>query len=69
MDWTAVGAIAETVGAVAVVLTLAYLAKQVSHSTQTTRRAAASGTVLRCKNGIGASSTIQTPFRFIGKVS
>ena len=40
MDWIAVGAIAEIVGAIAVVLTLAYLALQVNHATQTARRAA-----------------------------
>ena len=41
MDWIAVGAIAEIVGAIALVLTLAYLALQVNHSTQAARRAAA----------------------------
>ncbi len=40
MDWIAVGAMAEIVGAIAVVLTLAYLALQVNHATQTARRAA-----------------------------
>jgi len=40
MDWIAVGAIAEIVGAIAVVLTLAYLALQVNHATQAARRAA-----------------------------
>jgi len=41
MDWIAVSAIAEIVGAIAVVLTLAYLATQVNHGTQAARRAAA----------------------------
>ena len=40
MDWIAVGAISEIVGAVALVLTLAYLALQVNHATQAARRAA-----------------------------
>ena len=40
MDWIAVGAIAEILGALALVLTLAYLAIQVTHSTQSARRAA-----------------------------
>ena len=40
MDWIAVGAVAEIVGAIAVVLTLAYLALQVNHATQAARRAA-----------------------------
>ena len=40
MDWIAVGAMAEIVGAIAVVLTLAYLALQVNHATQAARRAA-----------------------------
>ena len=45
MDWIAVGAIAEIVGAIAVVLTLAYLALQVNHGTQAARRAAAAEAV------------------------
>ena len=45
MDWIAVSAIAEIVGAIAVVLTLAYLATQVNHGTQAARRAAAAEAV------------------------
>ena len=45
MDWIAVGAIAEIVGAIAVVLTLAYLALQVNHATQAARRAAVADAV------------------------
>ena len=45
MDWIAVSAIAEIVGAIAVVLTLAYLATQVNHNTQAARRAAAAEAV------------------------
>ena len=40
MDWIAVGALAELVGAVAVVLTLLYLAEQVRNNTRMARRAA-----------------------------
>ena len=39
MDWIAVGAIAELVGAVAVVITLIYLADQVRNNTRMARRA------------------------------
>ena len=39
MDWIAVGAIAEIVGAIAVVLTLIYLAYQVRNNTGMARRA------------------------------
>ena len=39
MDWIAVGALAELVGAVAVVLTLVYLAEQVRNNTRMARRA------------------------------
>ena len=40
MDWIAVGALAELVGAVAVVLTLVYLAEQVRNNTRMARSAA-----------------------------
>ena len=36
MDWTAVGAVGELIGALAVVVTLAYLAVQVRHSKEAT---------------------------------
>ena len=39
MDWIAVGAISEIVGAIALVLTLAYLALQVNHGTRAALRA------------------------------
>ena len=37
MDWNAVGALGEGLGAVAVVFTLAYLAKQVRQSNRTAK--------------------------------
>lgn len=40
MNWEAVGAIGEVAGAIAVVVTLVYLALQIRHSTQATRIAA-----------------------------
>ena len=40
MDWIAVGALAELVGAVAVVVTLLYLAEQARNNTRMARRAA-----------------------------
>ena len=40
MDWEAIGAIGEVGGAIAVVVTLVYLARQIHHSTQATRIAA-----------------------------
>ena len=39
MDWDALGAISETVGAIAVVVTLAYLAVQIRQNTRTTQTA------------------------------
>ena len=38
MNWDAVGAVAEILGALAVVLTLVYLSRQISHSNQFARR-------------------------------
>lgn len=43
MDWNAVGAIGEVVGAVAVVATLIYLSVQTSQNTRAVRHAAARG--------------------------
>ncbi len=40
MNWEAIGAIGEVGGAIAVVVTLVYLARQIHHSTQATRIAA-----------------------------
>ena len=40
MNWEAIGAIGEVGGAIAVVVTLVYLARQIRHSTQATRIAA-----------------------------
>ena len=37
MDWTAIGALGEVVGAIAVVISIAYLAAQVKHNTEATR--------------------------------
>lgn len=37
MDWTAVAAVAETIGAIAVVLSLVYVAIQVRHNTESVR--------------------------------
>ena len=45
MNWIAVGAIAELIGAIAVVLTLFYLADQVRNNTRMARRAATSQAV------------------------
>ena len=45
MDWIAVGAIAELIGAIAVVLTLFYLADQVRNNTRMARSAATSEAV------------------------
>ena len=46
MDWIAVGAIAELIGVIAVVLTLFYLADQVRNNTRMARRAATSEAVM-----------------------
>jgi len=43
MNWEALGAIGETVGAVAVIVTLGYLALQIRQNTQSLRLAAAHG--------------------------
>jgi hypothetical protein len=40
MDWNAIGAIAETLGAIGVIVTVAYLAIQIRQNTQTVRSAA-----------------------------
>jgi hypothetical protein len=40
MNWDAIGAIGEVAGAIAVVVTLVYLARQIRHSTEATRIAA-----------------------------
>ena len=41
MNWDAIGAIAELVGAVGVIATLVYLARQINQNTSTVRSAAA----------------------------
>jgi hypothetical protein len=46
MNWEAIGAISEVVAAVAVVVTLAYLALQIRQSTRTTKAAAVSASHL-----------------------
>ena len=50
MDWIAVGAIAELIGALAVVLTLFYLADQVRNNTRMARGAATSEAVAAIRN-------------------
>ena len=43
MNWDAVGAVAELIGSIAVVITLIYLAVQLKHNSKSTRLAAAHG--------------------------
>ena len=38
MDWTAIGALGEVLGAVAVVVSVVYLAAQVRHNTESQQR-------------------------------
>jgi hypothetical protein len=47
MDWTAVGALGELFGAVAVVLSLIYVAAQVRQNTQAVRSAATDDAIAR----------------------
>jgi len=44
MNWEAIGAIAESLGAIGVIATLAYLAQQIRHNTSMGRSAAATAT-------------------------
>ena len=52
MNWDAIGAIAETLGAVGVIATLAYLATQISQNTRTVRSSAAAA-VVQIHNSVG----------------
>ena len=57
MNWDAVGAVGEIVGALAVVLSLIYLAVQIRHNTRTLRRSA-------CRDAV--ASMRETNSRLIG---
>ena len=66
MDWIAVGAIAELIGAIAVVLTLFYLADQVPNNTRMARRAATSEAVTAIREAttfFGNDSSMNELFR------
>ena len=66
MDWIAVGAIAELIGAIAVVLTLFYLADQVRNNTRMARRAATSEAVAAIREAttfFGNDSSMNELFR------
>ena len=66
MDWIAVGAIAELIGAIAVVLTLFYLADQVRNNTRMARRAATSEAVTAIREAttfFGNDSSMNELFR------
>ena len=45
MNWNAIGAIGEILGAIAVLVTLIYLARQIRHNTEETRAARVEGTL------------------------
>jgi hypothetical protein len=50
VDWTAIGAIGEVLGAVAVVLSLVYVAAQVRHNTTALSRAASADAIAGIRN-------------------
>jgi hypothetical protein len=50
VNWTAIGAIGEVLGAVAVVLSLVYVAAQVRHNTTALRRAASADAIAGIRN-------------------
>ncbi len=50
MNWTAIGAIGEVLGAVAVVLSLVYVAAQVRHNTTALSRAASADAIAGIRN-------------------
>ena len=52
MNWDAIGAIAETLGAVGVIATLAYLATQIAQNTRTVRSSAAAA-LAQTNNSVG----------------
>ena len=52
MNWDAIGAIAELLGAVGVIVTLAYLAQQISQNTRTVRSSAAAA-LAQTNNSVG----------------
>jgi hypothetical protein len=65
MSWEAIGAISEVIAAVAVVVTLAYLALQIRQSTRTTKAAAVSASHLSLRenrHAILASAELSTLF-------
>lgn len=65
MNWEAIGAISEMVGAIAVVITLAYLALQIRQSTRATKAAAVSASHLSLRenrHAILASAELSSLF-------